>query len=184
MKQKACRCGLGLVEENTALIRNPQSAIRNCEGFTLLELLLVITVFGILSAIVSLQLAPFFARAHLNNGVRQVVTDLQLVRMKAIAQNRRFRVTFRPSTHDYLVEKDTGGTWQPQILHSHQAEVIENSPLALPSGVSITAVNSGGDVIFVPRGHVDGGITITLRSTRGEGTKRVVVNLAGRVRIE
>jgi prepilin-type N-terminal cleavage/methylation domain-containing protein len=184
VNQQVCRCGLGTVGENTILIRNPHPAIHSCEGFTLLELLLAITVLGILGAIVSLQLAPFFARAHLNNGVRQVFTDLQLVRMKAISQNSRFRVTFRPSTHDYLVEKDMGGTWQPQVLHSHQAGVIESSSLALPSGVSIAAVNSGGDVIFVPRGHVDGGITITLRSTRGEGTKRVVVNLAGRVRIE
>jgi hypothetical protein len=50
--------------------------------------------------------------------------------------------------------------------------------------VRITAVNSGGDVIFLPRGSVDGGMTVTLGTATEEATKQVIVNLAGRVRIE
>jgi prepilin-type N-terminal cleavage/methylation domain-containing protein len=153
-------------------------------GFTLLELLLVIAVLGILGGIVSLRMAPLLAAAHLHSGVRQIAADLQLARTKAIAQNRRFRVTFRPGPNDYVVEKDEGGSWQPQLLHGHQADPGEGAPLTLPPGVRITAVNSGGDVIFIPRGHVDGGITITVGSNQGAGTRRVIINLAGRVRIE
>lgn len=155
-------------------------------GFTLLELLLSITVVGILGAIVSLQLGPLLSHIRLDSGVRQVATDLQLVRMKAIAQNHRFRVTFRPSTRDYIVDKDEGGRWQRQALHRHGSGPAGNAATRLPAGVGIAAVNSGGDVIFVPRGHVDGGITITLSAALGgaDSTKRVVVNLAGRVRIE
>lgn len=169
---------------NRACLSGLQFPVSSLRGFTLLELLLVVSVLGILSGIVSLHLAPLFSRAYLSTGARQIATDLQLVRMKAIAQNRRFRVTFRPGTHDYIVEKDEGGTWQRQVLHGHYAELSESALVALPSGVNITAVNSGGDVVFVPRGHVDGGITITLGSAHAEGTKRVIVNLAGRVRIE
>jgi prepilin-type N-terminal cleavage/methylation domain-containing protein len=154
------------------------------KGVTLLELLLVIAVLGILYGLVSLQLAPLASGAHLGNAARQVMTDLQLVRMKAIAQNHRFRVIFRPDRHDYIVERDESGTWQRHLLHSHQAEPVEGASIALPSGVRIAAINSGGDVIFVPRGHVDGGMTVILESPRGEGMKRVIVNLAGRVRIE
>jgi prepilin-type N-terminal cleavage/methylation domain-containing protein len=154
------------------------------EGLSLLELLFVITILGILSGIASLWMPPVLADARLRSGVWQIATDLQLVRMKAIAQNRRFRVTFRPRTNDYVVEKEESGAWQQQLLHGHHGSPDARAPLTLPLGVRITAVNSGGDVIFVPRGYVDGGITITLGSEQGAGTKRVIVNLAGRVRIE
>jgi len=150
-------------------------------GFTLLELLLVIVVLGVLSSLLFLRLAPLLSQTRLRSAVWQVATDLQAIRMKAIAQNRRFRVTFRPSTRDYIVEKEEEG-WQQQILYVHGSGATDDAPLLLPPGVVITAVNSGGDVIFVPRGHVDGGISITL-GTEGH-TRKVVVNLAGRVRIE
>jgi Tfp pilus assembly protein FimT len=118
----------------------------------------------------------------LQNAAWQVATDLQAVRMKAIAQNRRFRVLFRPSTRDYVIDREEGGVWQRQVLHAHESAAADEAALPLPAGVVISAVNSGGDVIFVPRGQVDAGISITLGSE--ETTKRVVVNLAGRVRIE
>jgi len=104
--------------------------------------------------------------------------------MKAIAQNRSFRVTFRPDTRDYVVDKSENGSWQRHALDTHDPGANNDALIVLPPGVSITAVNSGGDVIFVPRGYVDGGITITLGTATGVERKRVVVNLAGRVRIE
>ena len=76
------------------------------QGFSLLELLLVMTLLGILTGIASLQLAPLLQRVAVNSGVRQVATDLQLVRMQAVAHNRRLRVTFQPGSDTYLVEKE------------------------------------------------------------------------------
>ena len=82
------------------------------QGFSLLELLLVISLFGVQAGMTSLQLAPLLNRTALNNGVRQIVSDLQLVRMQAIARNRRLRVTFQPGTNRYVVEKErTGDGW-------------------------------------------------------------------------
>ena len=160
---------------------NPQSPV---PGFTLLELLIVIALLGILGSLASLQVAPLLSHARLARGARQVATDLQAAKMKAIAQNRSFRVTFRPDTSDYVVDRDEDGAWQRHALDSHSAEPAADALVALPSSVSITAVNSGGDVIFVPRGYADAGITITLGTTAGVEHKRIIVNLAGRVRIE
>jgi Tfp pilus assembly protein FimT len=165
-------------------IRDSPCTEYNEEGLTLLEVLIALALLNLLGGIVFLQLAPFLTRTRLNNATRQVVTDLQYVRMKAISQNRRFRVTFRPDTRDYSIEKDEDGSWQRQLLHSHVSEEVTTAFTPLPPNVQITAVNSGGDVIFLPRGAVDGGITITLGTASGEDTKRVIVNLAGRVRVE
>jgi Tfp pilus assembly protein FimT len=104
--------------------------------------------------------------------------------MKAIAQNSRFRVSFRPDSQDYVVDKDENGDWQRHALAAHVDGAADDARLGLPPGVSITAVNSGGDVIFVPRGYVDAGMTIALGADGTAEQRRVVVNLAGRVRIE
>lgn len=153
-------------------------------GVTLVELLAVLSLISLLVIFAFLQLPPLLAQIQLDSGARQVVADLQVARMRAIAQNRRFRVTFRSNTHDYVVDKEEGATWTRLVLHGHTSEPAVDAFVALPPSVTISGVNSGGDVIFVPRGHVDGGISITLGSLAGAGTWRIIVNLAGRVRIE
>jgi len=156
----------------------------SCKGLTLIELLLAIVLLGILAGLASLQVAPLLSRARLDRGARQVATDLQSARMKAIAQNSRFRVTFRSDAHNYVVDKDENGDWRRHVLGAHGSVAADDAVIALPLGVHITAVNSGGDVIFVPRGYADGGMTVILGSATGTERRRVVVNLAGRVRID
>jgi prepilin-type N-terminal cleavage/methylation domain-containing protein len=153
-------------------------------GLTLIELITVLSLIGLLVVFAFLQLRPLLAQIQLDSGARQVAADLQVARMKAIAQNRRFRVTFRSETRDYVMDKEDGSSWIRLVFHGHSSEAVAEAFVALPPSVAITAVNSGGDVIFVPRGHVDGGISITLGSLSGAGTRRIIVNLAGRVRIE
>src|SRR5581483_8908822 len=65
-------------------------------AFTLLEVVVALTLFGILLAILALQLQPLLAQTHLHDATRQMIANLQYVRMKAVSQNRRLRVTFRP----------------------------------------------------------------------------------------
>ncbi len=164
-------------------LRNRSSHLRT-NGFTLLEVVIALSLLGILAAMLSLQFAPLLAQTHLHDATRQMVANLQYVRMKAVSQNRRLRVTFRPTTSDYIVDRDEDGVWQRQLLYSHSVEEVAEATIPLPRSVRIAAVNSSGDIVFLPRGAVDGGISITLGATSGGETRRVVVNLAGRVRVE
>ena len=153
-------------------------------GLTLFEVVFVLAFLMILGGIAFLQVQPFLSRTRVHTGARQVNSDLQFTRAKSVSQNRRFRVTFRAATNDYIVERNEDGTWYRQFLHGHSTEEMADATIPLPLGVRIVAVNSGGDVTFLPRGSVDGGITITLGTPTGEETRQVIVNLAGRVRID
>ena len=157
---------------------------RGRRGFSLLELLVVLAILSIVGSLAVGQLTPLVSQARFNAGARKIVSDLQLARMRAITRNRRLRVTFRPDTQDYIVEESQAGSWIRQHLHSHDTAPAPEARIPLPEGVRIVAVNSRGDVIFVPRGHVDAGMTLTLSADGAEAPRRIVINLAGRVRIE
>jgi Tfp pilus assembly protein FimT len=65
------------------------------DGLTVLELVIVLGLIGLLGSIAFLQVQPLLAQVRLDSSARQIATDLQVMRMRAIAQNCRFRVTFR-----------------------------------------------------------------------------------------
>jgi Tfp pilus assembly protein FimT len=153
-------------------------------GLTLFEVVFVLAFLMIFGGIAFLQIQPFLSRTRLHTGARQVNSDLQFTRAKSVSQNRRFRVIFRAASNDYTVERNENGLWYRYFLHGHTTEEVADATIPLPPGVRIVAVNSGGDVTFLPRGSVDGGITITLGTPTGEETQQVIVNLAGRVRID
>ena len=104
--------------------------------------------------------------------------------MQAIAHNRRLRMIFPAGSSRYRIEKREKGRWQTYRLHSHDSTDKGTGDISLPGSVIISAANSRGDVIFIPRGHVDGGMTLTLASVDGTFSRQIVINLAGRVRID
>ncbi len=153
-------------------------------GFTLIELVVVFTLMAILAVFLFLNTPNFLNPLRLNNGVRQIATDLQLVRTKAISQNRKFRALFTVGGTTYTVERrnDADNGWDPHALYGHGTIASAAQPIPLPSGVQIQSANSGGDVIFQPRGTAENA-TIVIQHSEISATKSIVVSLAGRIRI-
>ena len=71
-------CGLRISREDVRPIRNPQSAIRNSAGFTLLELVIVMTIMVILAAV------GLTSYQHVQLKARETILkqDLQTMRKK------------------------------------------------------------------------------------------------------
>lgn len=51
VEMRIANCGLRTNRKNVCAIRNPQCAIRNSDGFTLLELVMVMTIIVVLAAV-------------------------------------------------------------------------------------------------------------------------------------
>ena len=152
--------------------------VRRTNGFTLLELLYSAGVLSVLFAIALPRVSAVLPGILLDQAARQLVSDIELVRVKAINRNNRVRALFDLDRAQYRIENEVEGTFEP-----------EGAPRLLPSGIVFDAASStrvsGGRVTItlLPRGHTFDNATIALRASDGS-RRRVIVGTAGRVRTE
>ncbi len=154
-------------------------------GVTLIEMIVTVGILALLLGIIALNAATFLGPLRLSSAARQVAIDLQLTRMKAIAQNRKFRALFTAGGTTYQVERrnDADNGWDLHALYGHGTTASSAASISLPQGAEIQSANSGGNVIFQPRGTAENA-TIVIRHSAASTTKSIVVNLAGRIRIQ
>jgi prepilin-type N-terminal cleavage/methylation domain-containing protein len=140
------------------------------DAFTTIELLIVMMVVGLLTAFATPRLGRWLATMGVDAAAREIATDLQLGKMRAISQNTRHRMSFDTANKTYQVQKDVAGTWQA-VGH----------PKLLPAGVDL--VSATATPTFQPLGTAPGGATITLRNAQGR-TRTITVSFAGRVQVK
>ncbi|MFQ5849168.1 MAG: GspH/FimT family pseudopilin [Candidatus Binatia bacterium] len=140
-------------------------------GFTLLHVLVAIAILSTLAAIAVPNWGTLLPGYRLNSAARQVATELQSARNRAMAEYRRFKVVFDTATTFTVQREQTPGL---------EDYAVSSGPKSLPSG--ITAAFTGTPV-FQPRGDASQAVTITLTNSKGD-TRQAVVSLTGRVDIQ
>lgn len=140
-------------------------------GLTLLELLVTLAVLGGVAAGAVLVWPRIDAGLRLEAAVRQLAADLHDARGLAVASAARTRVVLAAGATAYDVERaDDDGAFQRRARR------------ALPRGIRVAAVNSGGDLVFTARGNAENG-TVTLADGRG-ARKSLRLNQRGRVTVD
>ena len=131
---------------------------RFVRGFTYTELILTVAVAMVTMGIAAPGLMSWIPAMRLSSAARQVATDLQLARMKAIAQNANYTVSFSGNTYSF------GGA--------------SRNLATLYPGITVT---TSSNPQFFPRGTASAAVTITL--SNGGAQKWVCVKTVGRVNI-
>lgn len=137
----------------------------NSAGFTVGEMMTAISILGILIAIGMPAFTRTLPGLRLTDAARQVATELQHVRMKAIAQGITQQISF--STSSYTLQRCNG------------ACTNDSGAIALPEGITVIASAAPQ---FQPRGTATTASTITL--SNGTQQKFVCVRTIGRVNIQ
>ena len=140
------------------------------DGFTLVEILVALTIIGILSAIAVPNWNTLLPTHALNGASRQVQSELHKLKSRAVAENARFHLVF--STSSYSIEKYSGGSW---------TATGENKPL--PEGITL-ASTSDTTLGFTSTGTSTDSTdkTVKLCNIKGAG-KNVILSDIGRVGI-
>ncbi len=132
--------------------------MRNAKGFTLIELIIVIALIGILSAIALPNFGNWLNGHRLKNAAFAIRGDLHRARVFAAKNKHQYRVVF--GTDGYEVQqgdKRSGSTaWAPDTV----ARSFADYP-----GVSIKSITA--NPVFNPRGTVTDAVTITLENNSG-----------------
>ena len=75
-------------------------------AFTTAELMIVLVIVGVLTAVATPSLHRWLSTIGVDAAARELAATLQLGKMRAIAENRRYRMSFDLAQHSYVVQKE------------------------------------------------------------------------------
>jgi prepilin-type N-terminal cleavage/methylation domain-containing protein len=140
-------------------------------GFSLLELIVVLSLVSILAGLGGLAHQTLRPRLNLSMAARELMMDLKLVRMRAVAEHVNYRIVFPGGSASYQPQRKVTGGYKN-----------EGRPVSLPRGILIADCTArDGAISFVPRGTAGSFGTVTIRNETGE-ERHVSVNIAGQMR--
>lgn len=142
-----------------AIMKSAFKYLAGTAGFSITELIVVTAIAGLIMGIAAPSFMRWLPNIRLSSAARQIATDLQMARMKAITKNANTTVNFSGNTYTYGADSRNLSTLYP--------------------GITITSVTS--NPLFLPRGTANASVTITL--SNGSVQKLVCVKTVGRVNI-
>ncbi len=148
-------------------------------GFTLVELMVAVAIFGILAIIAIPEMSALIRNTRLKTVTRQLVSTLQEMKLRAIKENAVASIVFDETNDSYKAFVDNN----PEDGAYNTGEEIIAIANLKNDNLEITSNNSSFG--FASRGFLSGvnNCAITISNTSGR-QKQVVINKIGRIRIE
>lgn len=118
-------------------------ARRSVNGFTMIELMIVVVIFGIGASMAVPSFAPMIANYRVRAGSEAILNGLYLARAEAIRRNTTVSFTLNA----------TGSGWA--VAQVAPATAIQSRPDGESPGVTATSSTASRVVTFMPNGMVD-----------------------------
>lgn len=165
--------------------------MRRTRGFTLIELMISVSVFGILAGVAAPSLSDLIEHTRASAAISSLTAHMALARTAAISRNRR--AVLCPSNDGTQCRTDTdwSGGWM-LFLDDDGNRKLDSSEEVLhvdlaPTSRHLRVVSTTGrrQLRYLPDGRSAGtNLTISICSQSGELLGAVIVNNMGRPRSE
>jgi prepilin-type N-terminal cleavage/methylation domain-containing protein len=151
------------------ITNNPSRKV-NHQGFTLLELILVMVILSTVLALAGPSLRGFFASRKTQDAAAQILALTQLSRSWAVSDGNPVRLNFDDKEGSYWLTVQQGGSYERLLTEFGRT-------FFLPQGVTLQLedLEEDGDAVFIafdPRSTITAG-TIRLTDRRGYVVKIV-----------
>jgi prepilin-type N-terminal cleavage/methylation domain-containing protein len=164
--------------------------MRGKSGFTIVELMIVIAIMGVLTAIAIPTYITWLPKHRANAAARQLFADLQNARMRAISENNDYKVEFITGSNLYKVYDDAVLVKTINIgNHSGIGFGYSSATNWNGDGISgsVTFTGTPASVTFQPTGRANKNGSIYFKptedATRTDRQRAVTVLLTGRIRM-
>jgi type IV fimbrial biogenesis protein FimT len=159
--------------------------MRNNFGFTLIEMMVVISIIAILSAVAVPNYIRHRANQQVTRAAREIYSALQSAKIAAIRDNITINVLFTPgqgSAGTYQVFEDIDGDGAFDVGERDISDGQMPPGVNMQSAVFFGVANSAR---FTPMGLATGANgTVIVDNGNAQIRTRVVVNTAGGIRVE
>ena len=152
-------------------------------GFTATELMVVIAIVAITSAIAIPNFFSWMPAKRLQSAAAEVQSALQTARLRAVKENICVTIQFDTGNDNYLMFLDHGGSDASKACNGTQDT---DEPTAksgqLPSGVDLVLVDPQTKITFNSRGFPSDATTVKME-TESLPARTVELSLTGGTRI-
>ena len=134
------------------------------KGFSLIELIIVITILGILVAAASTRLRDITVNIRISSAVNQITTDIDHAKTISMGKRKQVKIIFNQNNETYTIYQN--GEVFTDYPGSNNG-IVSLSDVS-SSGVDITSVNLDGSNVltFTKWGNCIQSGTIVLNNTR------------------
>ena len=141
------------------------------KGFTLIELMIVIAIIGILSAVALFGWRGYQDNVNLRTAARDVVTDISACKQRAVSEGVQYCMQFTDGSPNYSINTSSCGA---------PTQTQAKNLTSFGSGLTISNTNFNSDqVYFLPRGTLSSTGTIVLTNSKNS-TATITINITGR----
>ena len=153
-----------------------------CEGFTLMELMVVLVIFGIVSAVALPGFNKFMRSLDLNSQIQRTATTIRVVRQKAITENNNYVVYWDNTTKGWGWWDDDDNDGVKDGMERYAA------PEPMPSWITVTNSTTNpfpsDSVSFLPNGSASASGSVIFSNTDGFTRSLSVVCPTGMVTVQ
>lgn len=148
-------------------------------GFSLIELLIVIAIISIISTIAAFSWQRYVTNSNLRTAARDLEADIFLIKERAVSERAYYRITLNVGGNSYTI--DQGGTASGNAYTVLQTK----SPATLGSGNSLLDTNfANAQIIFQPRGTLGSGSGRVRLQNNRNSISTITVNFTGRTYVQ